>query len=96
MIYTNHHHRHFKYRYEVPQQVLDDQFDYQDPEEVLDGFIHYKGTWYHLDMFMCFGYPGWGFYKGTWHGHYADSFSSGVLIKCSDDGETYQIATYIR
>jgi len=31
----------------------------------------------------------------SWHGHKGDSFFSGTLIRVSDDGEEYQIATYL-
>lgn len=85
-IITNHHWRQFKYRYEVPQSVLDDQFDYHGPDDGLDGFIHYRGTWYHLDQFMRLeNTPGW-------DGGHGESYFSAVLIKLSDDAEEYQIA----
>jgi hypothetical protein len=89
---TNRHWREFRYRWEVPADVLADQFDYQDPEETFDGFFHYRGCWYHLDQFMrC---PG-DLDTAGWHGFAPDSFFSGVAIRLSDDGERYQIATII-
>ncbi len=82
----------FKYSNEVPQKVLDDQFDYQNRENVCDGFICYRKTWYHLDTFMnldrndSFG--------KQWHGYHGHSYFSGVLIEISPCGEAYRIATY--
>ena len=94
-ITTNTHERFFSYRYEVPEEILKGQFDYQDPEETHDGFFKFKGYWYHLDQFMRIdkNAPD-GFQK--WDGYHADSFYSGVLIKISDDLETYKVATYIQ
>ena len=85
-IITNHHWHQFKYRYEVPQSVLDDQFDYQNPEDCFDGFICYRGFWYHLDQFMRTEAD------SNWDGACGESFFSAVLIKLSDDCEEYQIA----
>ena len=85
-IITNNHWRQLKYRDEVPQDILDSEFDYQDPDDVTDGFIHYRGTWYHLDQFMRLeNTPGW-------DGAHGDSYFSAVLIKLSDDCEEYKIA----
>jgi hypothetical protein len=101
-IQTNNHWRPFVYRHDVPAKVLADQFDYHThngAEPPLDGYFCYRGYWYHTDMFMRVGYPGpFGQTMeagGTeWHGSHADSFFSGILIRMSDDGETYQVATY--
>lgn len=86
--------KNFKYANEVPRSVLKNQFDYLDQDEAFDGFILYKKTWYHIGDFMRFGYPGKEEFRG-YHGYVSDSFFSGVMIKISDDGEQYQIATYI-
>jgi len=94
-IITNHQWRDFVYRWDVPDKVLADQFDYQDPEETTDGFFKYKGYWYHLDMFMRFSYLGPKNAMNDWHGYHSDSYFSGVLIRLSDDGEQYQVATYM-
>ena len=88
MITTNNHWRDFKYRDEVPAKILADEFDYLDAD-TLDGFIHYRGYWYHTCDFMRT--PG----DHEWDGSHPDSAFSGVLIKLSNDGETYQIATWI-
>lgn len=85
-IITNHHWRKFRYRDEVPQDILDSEFNYQTPEDCIDGFIHYRGLWYHLDQFMRLENT------SGWDGAHCDSFFSAVLIKLSDDGEEYQIA----
>lgn len=87
-IITNHHWRPFRYRDEVPPEILAEQFDYQDAEEVFDGFFCYRGFWYHLDQVMRGGAEGW-------HGYVADSFFSGIVLRLSDDGEEYQIGTYL-
>lgn len=81
----------FKYRNEVPEKVLKDQFDYQD-EDISDNFFKFKGTWYHTDQFMRLEDRN-GEMKG-WDGYAGDSYFSGVLIKLSSDGERYKVATY--
>lgn len=78
----------FKYRYEVPAKVLKSEFDYQSEDDVSDGYFKYKGAWHHLDQFMRTDEP-----KG-WDGILNYSFSSGLLIKVSRDGEQYKIAYY--
>ena len=95
-IRTNHQWRQFTYRSEVPDKVLADQFDHLDEDEGFDGFFCYRGIWYHLSDFMRVGYPGpFGqTAMGGWHGYASDSFFSGVLIKVSEDGEEFQVATY--
>ena len=96
-IITNHHERPFLYGYEVPDSVKAD-FDHLDEDSGIDdGWIHYRNTWYHTSDFMRLTNSGFGVVSefDNWHGHHGDSFFSGVLIKLSDDGETYQIATYI-
>ena len=92
-ITTDHKWRQFKYRGEVPQSILNSEFNYQDEDEAVDGFICYRGTWYHLDHFMVLrnGHP----FPSQWHGYTPDSFFSGVVIEISDDGEEYRIGTYI-
>ena len=88
-IKSNRHWRTFLNRWDVPAEVLAGDLDWCTPEEdYLDGFFCYRGYWYHLGMFMRLpATPGW----DAQHG---DSFFSGVLIKLSSDGETYQVATY--
>jgi hypothetical protein len=95
-IITNHNWRQFNYRDEVPADVLESQFDWMKDDkgdwptdDYVDGFFCYRGHWYHLSEFMRSACP-----EG-WHGGKADSFFSGVAIKLSDDGEEFQVATYI-
>ena len=85
---TNRHWRQFRYRDEVPASVLAGDLDWTD-EDNFDGYIHYKGYWYHLSEFMSHS-P-----DDSWDGSKADSFFSGVVIRLSEDGEEYQIGTWI-
>lgn len=94
-ITTNNHERFFSYRYDVPEGILQEQFDYQDPEETHDGFFKFKGYWYHLDQFMRIDKNAPEGFQG-WHGYHADSFYSGVLIKVSERYRAYKVATYIQ
>ena len=89
-IKTNNHERFFKFCDEVPKTVYND-FDHLDEDQKFDGWIHYKNFWYHVTDFMRIENNE--HFKG-WHGYNSDSFFSGVLIKLSEDSETYQIATY--
>lgn len=90
---TNHHWRDFRYREEVPQAILEDQFDWMKedgewPEnDYYDGFFKYRGRWYHLSEFMHTLHL-----APEWHGYAGDSLFSGLAIKISDDGEQYQVA----
>jgi hypothetical protein len=84
----------FRYRDEVPESVLEDQFDYLDEDEAFDGFFQYHGHWYHLSDFMRIP-PGFGLPYEEWDGYASDSYFSGVLIKVSSDGEEYMVGTYI-
>lgn len=87
-ISTDHKWKQFRYRYEVPARVLADQFDHLAEEESSDTFILYRKHWYHLSDFMQGG-------PEEWDGVAADSYFSGILIRVSEDGEQYQVATYM-
>jgi hypothetical protein len=92
VIKTNHAHRSFVVREDVPAEILASQFDWTDEAhaelgDYSDGFLCYRGHWYHLGDFMRGGVEGW-------DGAHGDSYFSGVVIRVSDDGETYQIGTY--
>lgn len=89
-IITNHHDRYFKLREEVPEDILERQFDWCDE---VDGFLRYRGIWYHLSDFIQLS-PGSLEASQMWHGAHGDSYFSGVLIRLSDDGETYRIGRY--
>ena len=96
-ITSNSHERQFIYRHDVPADILSNQFDYLDAD-TFDGFLKYRGHWYHTSCFMRFGFPfnqvpQWAQDQG-WDGYHSDSFFSGVVIKISDDCETYKIATF--
>ena len=91
---TNNHWRTFVYANEVPEEILKDQFSYLD-SDVYDEFFNYRGVWYHLSDFMRIERHSACPFPDGWEGYYSDSFFSGVLIRCSPDGEAYQIATYI-
>ena len=92
-IVTNRAWREFKGGWEVPASVLERWFDWlDDASEIADGFIHYKRTWYHISQFEHRAFEGE--LKG-WHGVHCDSYSTGVLIRLSGDGEQYQIATFL-
>ena len=93
MITTDNKWKKFKYRNEVPGNVLQNQFDYLDAETYFDGFIFYRGVWYHLSEFMVCGQNSP--FPKKWEGYTSDSFFSGVLLRVSPDGERYMIATYI-
>jgi hypothetical protein len=84
-ITTNNQWRDFAYRQDVPESVLNSEFDWTDSD---DGFFQYRGCWYHISMFMKTAIE-------EWHGIHNDSAFSGVLIQVSDDGEQYKIATII-
>ncbi len=83
--------REFVYRHEVPENVLQSEFDHL-PDEY-DGFFQYRRWWFHVSDFIRIP-PDENDLKG-WHGYAPDSFFSGVLIKISDDGEAFRVGTYI-
>jgi len=78
----------FSYRYDVPADVLEDDFDYLDEDEGYDGFFKYKDTWYHLSDFTYITS------FDDWDGVYSGTAFSGTLIKVSDDGEEYKVGMY--
>ena len=101
-IITNHHWRPFQYLYEFPeddQKTIKSDYDYMEDETLESSyFFVYRNRFYSLDDFMslhnkvhCPNPPD--FMKG-WDGYLNDSFFSGILIKLSEDGEFYQIATF--
>ena len=89
-IITNNHVRQFRYSYEVPNDILESDFDYLDEEEETDGYFQYRGTWYHISEFMVsdlakeYGYDG---LRG-------DSYFSGIAIRILDSG-SYQVALFL-
>jgi hypothetical protein len=90
---TDHKWKPFLYTTEVPDGVLNTQFNHLEGDDI-DGFFKYRGWWYHLSDFMTFGSPSSPLAKLGWHAYTADSYFSGVVIKLDRDCERYQIGTY--
>ncbi len=84
--------KNLKYRYEVPEKVLADQFDYLD-DDVEDGFFQYRKNWYHISDFIETLDPQ--LKKAGFHGYSGDSYFSGVALKLSSDCEQYKVATVL-
>ena len=104
-IRTNHQWRTFLYGYELtPKERSEfnwlDWTEDDDPDGEGNGkedgwttpFFRYKGVVYSLDQFVTV-LPESPF--SGWDGYHADSYFSGVLIRVSDDGESFQVATFI-
>ncbi len=83
-ILTNNHWRQFKYRNEVPDAILADQFEHLDADEGFDQFFQYKRSWYHLSDFMRLE-------DSEWQGACGICNTASVVIRVSQDAETYQI-----
>lgn len=83
----------FVYGADVPQRVLKSDFDWVDDAEVSDGFFKHQGTWYHLSQFERVP-PGSGLKEAGWDGYHPNSFSTGVVVKVSSDGEQYKVGSY--
>ena len=93
-IITNRNWRDFLYGHELTAKERE-TFDWMTPEEIDCGsFARYKGFVYSTQDFMRLQ-DGGEFSELGWQGASADGFFSGVLIKMSDDGEQYQIGTYL-
>lgn len=95
---TDHKWKQFHYRDEVPARVLASEFDWTNNAhekhgDYSDGFIKCYREWYHVGQFERLPASDEPALKG-WHGLHSFGFSSGLLIKLSDDGEEYQIAYY--
>ncbi len=97
-IITNSNWREFVYGSDLSIKEKEN-FDYMNIDELESGsFIRYKGIIYDLGEFMAIRPPiaphcqreGW----TTWDRYQSDSFFSGILLRLSNDGDQYQIATY--
>ena len=86
--------RPFKYGDEVPAKIRQSDFDWLNEDARFNSFICYRGRWYHLDEFMQFDDKSGPLAADGWHGYYNDSYSSGIVIKVANDGESYQIARF--
>jgi hypothetical protein len=81
----------FLYDYEVPEKIRTSEFDWLD-DDVSDGFLKYKGDYFHVSQFERMP-------KGVdelsgWDGIMNWSYSNGIVIKLSSDGEQYKIGYY--
>ena len=75
------------------------EFDYLDWSAIDEGrdsatFFRYRGQLYSLDQFTRTE-PGGPLALAGWHGMNADSYSSGTLVRLSDDGESVTVASYL-
>ena len=84
-IKTNNVWRKFNHRWNVPKYAFETDL-YSINEDY--GFFKYRERWFHLSQFEEFKNK-WG-----WQGIINDSYYSGILIRLSSDGESYQIATF--
>jgi len=89
-ISTNGQERFLMDAYQVPAEILADQFDYL--EEGEGSFFQYRGCWYEMGDFMTT--QGSTQALGDWDGYRSDSYFSGVLIKLSNDGESIKVGTF--
>ena len=87
-IITDHKWKNFLTRNEIPKKILEDQFDWTNENDHFDNFLKYKNTYYHLSEFLRTNDP-------EWDGQTHISNTCGILIKVSNDGEQYMIATVI-
>jgi len=93
IIQTDHKWKNLLYGYELTKTERKD-FDYLTDDEIdCQSFFRYRKRVYSLDQFMRLNTecP----VMSQWHGSCGDSYFSGILIKLSDDGEQYMVATYI-
>ena len=86
-VISNWHWRDFLYRHDIPQVILESEFEWLDADEQC-GFFRYRGVWYHLSMFLHTSIA-------PWDGIHNDSAFSGVAVELSPDGEQYRVATLI-
>ncbi|GMV19996.1 MAG: hypothetical protein AMXMBFR56_82200 [Polyangiaceae bacterium] len=90
----------FVYGADVPEKVRRSEFDWLEDAEGDDHFIKYKNSWYHLGEFIrtrgggAAGSPMPDLVEAGWDGIKNESYSSGVLIKVSPNGEQYKIGYY--
>ncbi len=95
-IITNNHWRQFIYGHMLTEKEKAD-FDYMDKDEIdYTNFFRYRGRVYSINDFMILRNDEHGPFKTSeWDGYHGDSVFSGVLIKLSECGEGYKVATYI-
>jgi hypothetical protein len=91
MVTTDNKWKPFLTRFEVPEKILAEEFDYL-TEDDTDGFFKYKGQYYHTSQFlyMAVNHPG----LEKWSGVMSFSYSNGIMVKLSRDGERYKVGYY--
>lgn len=90
-IITNHHWRPILYSHEIPEKVLENEFDWmRDPDNY--SFFKYKDWYYCLEEIMVLDERSP--FGGRWHGYHSDTFFSGILVEISDDGEMVKVGRY--
>lgn len=93
-IITDNKWKQFVYRFDLPEGVLNNyRLEWVEED---DGFFKYKNDWFHLSEFSQFSFQEeyFGGRKTKWNGKKDFSYSNGLLIKISDDGEQYKIAYF--
>ena len=92
-ITTNYHWREPVTFFDMPKKEQE-WFDYVTGEDRYGPhFFCYRDAWYDLSQFMRTNGDMFGNLAG-WHRYQSDSFFSGVVVRCSKDGETIQIGRY--
>jgi len=89
-IITNNQWRPFLYSSELTPKEAED-FDYMD-DITESTFLRYRGVVYDVGEFMRTAKDD---DLAAWDGYHGSSYFSGVLIKVSDCGDMYKIATYL-
>lgn len=82
----------FKYGYQVPRKIMKNQFGHLYEDNNDDNFFKYRKYWYHITDFMRLNSGMEGF--ADWQAYTNDTYFSGVVLKVSDDLETYMVGTY--
>jgi hypothetical protein len=88
--------RNLLYGYDLPKKWRK-EFDYLTDEEFeIHDFAKYRGWVYDVHEFMRIPQgTGGGFPElAAWDGYMSDTYSSGVVIKLSSDGEQYKIGRF--
>ena len=91
ILYTDNKWKDFVYGIDVPKRVLKD-FDHVEDAESSYGFFKYKKEWYHTSQFVRL--PSGSELNKDWDGVDNWSWSNGLLIKLSRDGEQYKVAYF--
>lgn len=87
-ITTNNHCRMFLYRNEVPEKILQSEFDWIDESDI-DYFFKYRGSYYHLSEFQILTKTDPDFVE--WDAIHVTSAWDAIVIKVSECQELYKI-----